>query len=108
MFVFGRFIIDAKLRANTVYGITEERILIKTGLFSQTFTSLKIGSLSALELKERNDGVGSIILGPKNPRVVGNAGMNWLPGMNAPPTFELIPQVRAVQDRILEIQRGKA
>jgi len=32
-FVFGRFIIDAKQRENTIYGLTEERIINKNRYF---------------------------------------------------------------------------
>lgn len=33
VFVFGRFIIDAKQRENTFYGLTEDRIVIKSGVY---------------------------------------------------------------------------
>ena len=39
--VFGRFILDARQRANTVYGITEHRIIIKSGIFSKSIKSIR-------------------------------------------------------------------
>ena len=39
IFVFGRFIIDAKQRENTYYGLTDDRIIIKSGVYKKTLTT---------------------------------------------------------------------
>jgi uncharacterized membrane protein YdbT with pleckstrin-like domain len=65
IFVFGRFIIDAKLRENTYYGITEDRIIIKSGVFRKSVKSLNIKTLSDIEFDEKSDGSGTINIGPK-------------------------------------------
>src|SRR5437764_3168976 len=38
--IFGRFFVDARSRAQTYYGITTERIIIVSGLFSRQIKSL--------------------------------------------------------------------
>jgi hypothetical protein len=62
IFVFGRFMIDAKQRAHTYYGITADRIIIKSGIFKNSIQSIKIKTLSDLEYTEKNDGSGTIHL----------------------------------------------
>ena len=97
IFVFGRFIIDAKQRENTVYGLTENRIL----------KSLNIRTLSDIELSEKGDGTGTISIGPKNPFMVWGSGMNWWPGMKMNPQLEMIPNAKKVYNQIIEIQNRK-
>ncbi|MEY4861046.1 MAG: hypothetical protein RL751_579 [Bacteroidota bacterium] len=46
IFVFGRFVIDAKQRANTFYALTDERIIIKSGIYKKLIKSLKIPNQS--------------------------------------------------------------
>ena len=96
IFVFGRFIIDRKQRENTVYGITENRILIKSGVFSKKIKSLNIKTLSDIELSEKGDGSGTISIGPKNPLMMWGSGMSWWPGMRMNTQLELIPNARKV------------
>lgn len=105
--VFGRFFIDAKQRENTIYGLTDERIIIKSGIISKTVKSLNIRTLSDIEYSEKNDGVGTISIGPKNPMMVWGNGMNWWPGMKTNPQLELIPEVRKVYNQIIELQRNR-
>jgi len=107
IFVFGRFIIDSKQRENTVYGLTENRILIKSGVFSKNIKSLNIKTLSDIELSEKGDGTGTISIGPKNPFMVWGSGMNWWPGMKMNPQLEMIPNARKVYNQIIEIQNKK-
>lgn len=106
IFVFGRFLIDAKQRANTFYGLTENRILIKSGIFSSSIKSLNIKTLSDIELNEKADGTGTISMGPKNPFNMWGAGMSWYPGMKTSPQIELIKNARKVYQQIIEVQNS--
>ena len=107
IFVFGRFIIDSKQRENTFYGITKERIVIKSGVFSKSIKSLNIKTLSDIEYTEKNDGSGTVSIGPKNPMMMWGNGMNWWPGVKSTPQLDLIPEVRKVYNQIIEIQKQK-
>jgi hypothetical protein len=107
IFVFGRFIIDAKQREHTTYGLTENRIIIKSGVFSKSVKSLNIKTLFDIEFIEKEDGSGTITFGPKNPMTNWASGMNWWPGMAAPATIELIPHVREVYNQIIALQNKK-
>src|SRR5258708_30915992 len=62
--VFGRFIADAMTRKKTFYGVTSERIIIITGLFSQEIKSLNLRTLTDVSLTERGDGSGTITFEP--------------------------------------------
>ena len=105
--VFGRFIIDAKQRENTFYGLTEDRIIIKSGLFKKTIKSLNIKTLSDIEYNEKSDGSGTINIGPKNPFMMLGNGMNWWPGLKPTLSLDLIQDVRKVYSKIIEIQKSK-
>lgn len=104
IFVFGRFIIDFKQRKNTIYGITENRIIIKSGVFSKNIRSLNIKTLSDIELSEKSDGTGTISIGPKNPYAIWGNGMNSWSGMQTNSQLQLIPNARKVYNQIIEIQ----
>lgn len=107
VFVFGRFIIDAKQRENTFYGLTDDRIIIKSGIFKKTIKSLNVRTLSDIEYEEKSDGSGTINIGPKNPMMMWGNGMNWWPGMNATPSLDLIQNVRQVYNKIIGIQKTR-
>jgi hypothetical protein len=106
IFVFGRFIIDAKQREKTFYGITDNRIIIKTGVFRTTIKSINIKTISDIEYEEKEDGSGTINIGPKNPMMMWGYGMNWGFGMKPAPSIDLIPEVRKVYNKIIEIQNA--
>jgi hypothetical protein len=82
-FMFGRFWFDRILRERTYYGVTNERILIKSGVFSATLKSLNLRSLADISLSEKADGSGSITFGGGSPFSWMFAGMSWWPGMSA-------------------------
>lgn len=107
MMVFGRFIIDAKLRESTIYGLTDERIIIKSGLFKKTIKSIHIKTLADFEYDEKNDGSGTITIGPKNPMMIWGNGMSWWPGTNPTPSLHLIQNVRQVYNMIIEIKKKR-
>src|SRR6185312_8625728 len=55
----GRFFIDARKRANTIYGITDQRILIKTSGRGSNIKSLNIKTLSDITFSQKADGSGT-------------------------------------------------
>ncbi len=104
LLVFGRFIIDAKQREHTVYGITTGRIIIKSGVVRKTITSLDIRTLTNIEVREKGDGSGTIYLGMRNAVNRIPEGMEWWPGAKTLPSLNLIPDVRQVYRKIMDVQ----
>jgi len=102
----GRFFIDAKKRANTIYGITQDRIIIKSGIFSSEITSVNIRTLTDLTISQKGDNSGTITLGPTDIRYSMMQGMEW-PGIKQPLRLEFIEDVKSVYDKIIDLQRQK-
>lgn len=105
MMVFGRFIVDAKQRENTVYAITDNRVIIKSGIFSKKVQSLNIKTLSNVEMSEKVDGWGTITFGTAHPYSRYMAGMSWWPGVQTAPELQMVKGVREVNKIIIEIQK---
>lgn len=106
-FTVGRFFVDARVRANTFYGLTDRRAIILSGLFSRTTTSLPLRTLSDISLEERKGGTGTIYLGRPQPFAAWYAGMPW-PGMGKylAPAFELIDDARRVYAQLMKVQQN--
>ena len=102
----GRFFVDAKKRANTIYGITHDRIIIKSGIFSQDIKSLNIRTLSDITINQKADNSGTITLGPTDFRYSMMQGIEW-PGNKQAPRLEFIDDVKNVYDKIIALQRQK-
>ncbi|MFD2584457.1 PH domain-containing protein [Pedobacter vanadiisoli] len=102
----GRFFVDAKKRANTVYGITADRIIISTGIFSREIKSLNIRTLSDITINQKPDNSGTITLGPSDFRIAMIQGIEW-PGVKQPARLEFIDDVKNVYDQIINLQRQK-
>jgi len=100
----GRFFADAMKRANTIYGITQDRIIIKSGIFNKTVKSLNIRTLSDITLDQKSDNSGTIILGPTDFTYSMIQGMERR-GVRQSPRLELIEDVKIVYDKIIDIQR---
>jgi hypothetical protein len=106
--IFGRFFTDARQRANTFYGVTNDRIIITSGKHVKRVQSLSLSTLGDISLEERADGSGTITFGTPNPfRRWGNVAA-W-PGAGisrqAQPSFEMIPQAKKVYELIRSAQR---
>ena len=98
----GRFWVDARVRARTHYGLTDDRVLVSTCRSGSTsLTSLPLESLSTIALKERSDGSGTISFGGGHPFGHFYSGFHF-PGMSGfvPTQFELIENVRSVHDQL--------
>lgn len=105
MFVFGRFILDALRRKNTIYGLTDMRVIVKSGIFTSTITSLNLKRINTVSLEEKKDGFGNVLMGTNDqPDIVANA-MSWWPGITTEvPRFELIQNAKGVYSQIINLQ----
>lgn len=104
--VAGRFVVDMLIRANTVYGITDSRVIIRSGLFRQGMQSLLLRTLSDISLDERGDGTGTILLGPQISWRSSQFGP-WLPSSKSgPPKLMGIPDAGRVFDVLLQAQKA--
>jgi hypothetical protein len=105
-FVFGRFIVDARQRAKTYYGVTNERVMIVSGLFSRKLKSLNLKTLTDVSLEEKSDGSGTITFGASTPMPWWSSGMafpGW--GPQSAPGFEMIQNAKQVYETIRTAQR---
>lgn len=108
-FVFGRFILDARSRARTAYGVTAERIIIVSGIFSQQTKTLQLRTLTDVSLTQRSDGSGTITFGPAQyPNQIFSAGSWPGAGRYAPPSFDLIENAKDVYDIVRKAQKASA
>ena len=103
--IVGRFFVDARVRGNTFYGLTDRRAIIVSGIFNMSTKSLPLRTLTDISLTERNDGSGNVLLGRQQPFASWYAGMQW-PGMgqHLAPGFELIENAKLVHDQLIEAQ----
>lgn len=104
--IFGRFFVDARKRANTIYGLTSDRIIIKSGLFRREIKSLNIRTLSDVTLIQKPDNSGTITFGPTDIRYSMMQGMEW-PGIKQPPRLEFIEDAKEIYNKIIDLQRQK-
>ena len=104
--IFGRFFFDSARRKNTVYGITQNRILIKSGVFKKSIKSIDIKSLNNITLNEKSNGTGTIVLGGENRFNGYFRGTGW-PGANRSmtPALEMIKNARKVFRLITDLQK---
>lgn len=58
---------NAFLQGETLYGVTNQRVIIIAGKKSKTIRSIHLGSASDLRMKQWPDGLGSITFGPEAP-----------------------------------------
>jgi len=75
--IFGRFIWDAAMRSRTFYGVTDRRLITIRTRWRRAVSTIPIGQLGAIEMREHRSGRATIIFGP--------IAMSWLgvqPGLN--------------------------
>ena len=105
--VIGRFFVDAWQRSKTYYGLTNERALITSGIFSRSVKSIYLKTLTEVSIVEKNDLSGTITFGPAETSK--GFGSYWpsFNGNNQPvyPAFDSIPAAKSVYDRLMAAQR---
>jgi hypothetical protein len=101
--IFGRFFADAFARARTIYAVTNQRVLILSGVLSRNRRSLELVGLGEINSREKADGGGTITFGAPSPF----AAFRFWPGMNRTnPAFEGVARVRDVLKTIRDAQRA--
>lgn len=102
--VVGRFFADAYVRGQTLYGLTDKRVIIARG---STVRSIPLSDLTGVALAARAGKSGTIVLGP--PGYPGPNSLNAYMGSARVqyPMFQMIPDAQAVYDQI-EAQRKAA
>jgi hypothetical protein len=103
--IFGRFWVDARQRAKTFYAITDNRILIISGIFNRSTRSLNIRTLSDITLTKKQNGSGTVSFGPVNSMFAWWGGAGW-PGMGRymAPSFDLASNAEEIYEKILAVQ----
>lgn len=90
----GRFFVDAFRRRSVIYALTDQRIMVYSGVSVRELKSLNLTALPGLQLSERRDGSGTILF------MDGLAGRlaSWSvsSGSQSLPAFEGIENVRMV------------
>jgi hypothetical protein len=107
--VFGRFFVDARTRARTYYGVTNQRLVIVTGGFSRRVRALPWQSLSPATLTERGDGGGIIRFGPQLPFGLSqpvNFGGSSGSGQSPFPALDLADRAREAYNAIKLAQQA--
>jgi hypothetical protein len=89
----GRFIVDAWVRREVRYAVTDRRVLIARPEPFSKFTALKIRQLPELDLNERGNGQGTIRFGA--PASMWRADGGW---SGWTPVFDPVPQFLAIDD----------
>lgn len=106
--IFGRFLVDANMRASAAYGLTDRRVIIVSGVMTRSVKSLQLKTISDMTLDERSDGSGTITFGPSMPIARWTAGTGWPGATNyAGPAFDMISRARDVHKSIQDAQDAR-
>jgi hypothetical protein len=104
--IIGRFFVDAWLRRNTRYAVTDRRTVIARSGIGSRLTSVSLDRLPDMQLSERSDGSGTIRFGPVMPYWGASGWGMWAPSLDPTPQFIAIDDARRVFDMIQ--QEGRA
>ncbi len=106
--VFARFIIDVLQRDNTLYAITNERIMILSGIFDKSLKSIPIISLKEINYTEKVNGTGTISIDKENKAINGyRDGLSVWFRINPASDLVQISDVRKVYNLINELRSAK-
>jgi hypothetical protein len=103
--LIGRYVVDARQRARTFYGLTNQRVLILTTGRTRRATSLSLKSLADITFSEHRDGKGTLQFGSDRWPGAAAFGAGW-PGMSqyVAPRFDLPANARQVYELLRKAQ----
>jgi hypothetical protein len=98
-FVCGRFVFEAFQRKYTEYAVTNQRVIIRSGILNKSTRSIDYRKISNIRLIEKPNNSGIIIFGDNDPYAVQMYGRFQ---RSAPDkqVLEFIPDARSVYDLI--------
>jgi hypothetical protein len=105
--IIGRFFLDSKQRSKTFYALTNERVIIISGVINQNVKTLDIKKLLEINISTNSSGKGTITFGPSRPMAWMYTG-NFSPIMgryNISPSFEMIDNATTVYQEIKRLRR---
>jgi hypothetical protein len=102
--IAGRFFVDAAVRARTAYGLTDQRVVVVSGLRSRSVSSLALTGLPEPALEEAADGSGTITFGPGPPPRWWPGGLRGRRGGGI--AFEMVSRAREVYSRVRDARGG--
>jgi hypothetical protein len=107
--IFGRFFVDIAQRRKTFYALTDERIIIISGLFNQNTKVLNLKSLSELNISTRSDGRGTVTFGASHPMswMYSGSGFPNMGRYHIAPSFDMIHDAKTVYQHIKRLQRER-
>ncbi len=101
--IIGRFFADALKRGNTIYALTTDRVIVRSGIRNKTTTSFNLKNINSITYTENSEGIGSITLGPSenNDKPVAGKGISLT---SQPNVIEFVESVKYVYQQILSLQ----
>ena len=106
--LIGRFLVDQAWRRRTQYAVTSQRVLMRTGLFTQEVRTAWLSSLPEMSCREWRDLRGTILFGQRNAMdVYASTGAMFPGGRASMLAFEGIEDVKRVQ-RLIQDARQTA
>lgn len=101
----GRFYWDAHVRERTVYAVTDKRVIIVSGIWTRSVTSIALSGLRFITLVTRDDGSGDVVFAPSAGAIPqGLDRRNYQP---QPAKLEFLSNPREVYDMIRSAQRDQ-
>lgn len=103
--VIGRFFADAFQRSRTYYGLTDERVVIISGIFFREVTSLMLHALAEVSFREHTNGRGTIVFGPADRSLGADFSRGWRgSARRVAPSFDAIDDARRVHDLLRQLR----
>ena len=104
--IAGRFFVDMAQRGKTYYALTNERVIIISGLFNKNTKALKLNGLQEINIGTGRNGRGTITFGPSSPIswLYSGSGFPNMGRYNIAPSFEMIDDAGMVYRQIKSLQ----